>query len=202
MAGNKRGILITALLLVVLLGAGPFVYRSLASRIAPAEPAATAETTEAAEDTATADDAAEQRFLLADYDATVYTEDGDAVTLTQLADGRPLVINFWATWCPYCVEELPDFQQIVADYGDDVSFAFVDATDGGRETVEVASEYLVENGFTDLPAYYDTNLDAQIMYGVRSLPTTVVVSADGEIIGISAGRIDPAMLRGVLEQLV
>ena len=207
MEGNKRGILVTALLLAVLIGAGPFVYRALASRVPPAEPAATAETADTTEETPAGDaDATEGANaaapLLVDYDPTVYTADGEAVTFTQLADGRPLVVNFWATWCPYCVDELPDFQAIVADYGDEVSFAFVDAVDGSRETVEVGTAFLAENGFQDLPAYYDTDLDAQIMYGVRSLPTTVVVNGDGEIVAVSSGRIDAALLRGALDQLV
>ena len=200
MEGNKRTILVTALLLVALLGLGPWAYRALASRVAPDEPTATAETTDTATETS-AEDIAESAPLLADHDATVYLENGDAVTLTQLADGKPLVINFWATWCPYCVDELPDFQRIVADYGDEVNFAFIDYTDGRTETVAIASTYLYENGFDDLPAYYDVDFAASAEYGVSSLPTTVVVNAEGEIVGIAVGAIDPAQLRAVLDEL-
>ena len=60
----------------------------------------------------------------------------------------------------------------------------------------------VDNGFDDLPDYYDTSLEASTTFGVFSYPTTVVVSADGEILTISAGRIDPILMRGSLEQLV
>ena len=139
---------------------------------------------------------------LAEYDATVYTESGDPVKLSEIANGRPLVINFWATWCPYCVRELPDFQSIVADYGDRVSFAFVDCADGQRETVEGAKAWLAENGYADLPVYYDTDFAASSAFAARSLPTTAVVSAEGKILGSSAGAIDPAGLRSVLDTLV
>ena len=193
MESNKRGTLVAAALLVAVLVCGGLGYRMLAARVEP-EPAPI----EQAEVTEDADEAP----LLADHDATVYTVDGEAVTLTQIADGRPLVINFWATWCPYCVEELPDFQEIVADYSGRVSFAFVDVTDGSRETVELAAAFLEENGFSDLPAYYDTDLAASIEYGASSLPTTVVVNGDGEIVTISAGMIDPILLRGALDQMV
>ena len=193
MESNKRGTLVAAALLVAVLVCGGLGYRMLAARVEP-EPAPI-EQTEATED-------ADEAPLLADHDATVYTIDGEAVTLTQIADGRPLVINFWATWCPYCVEELPDFQEIVADYSGRVSFAFVDVTDGSRETVELAAAFLEENGFSDLPAYYDTDLAASIEYGASSLPTTVVVNGDGEITAISAGMIDPILLRGALDQMV
>jgi len=190
---NKRGTLVAAALLVAVLVCGGLGYRMLAARVEP-EPAPI----EQAEAT---DDAGEAP-LLADHDATVYTVDGEAVTLTRIADGRPLVINFWATWCPYCVEELPDFQEIVADYSGRVSFCFLDVTDGSRETVELAAAFLEENGYSDLPAYYDTDLAASIEYGASSLPTTVVVNGDGEIIAISAGMIDPVLLRGALDQMV
>ena len=218
MGQGKRGVLIAALLLVLVLGLGRAGYDLLARRISAAgsDPAATADAepedaadgaAEAATDAdAAADDAdaaqQDEYPLLADHDPTVYTESGDPASFTQLANGRPLVINFWATWCPYCVEELPDFQQIVADYGDQVSFAFVDAIDGQRETVDVAAAYLENNGFSDLPAYYDSDFAAQIEYGIRSLPTTVVVDGSGQIVAISAGRIDPALLRDLLDQLV
>lgn len=138
---------------------------------------------------------------IADFDATVYDEYGDARTITALADGKPLVMNFWATWCPYCVEEMTDYQEIYDEYGDRVSFAFIDIADGTRDTVDGASSWLYENGFS-LPAYYDTNLEAMYAYGATALPTTVIAAADGEILRIAPGRIDADELRETLDSLV
>lgn len=138
---------------------------------------------------------------LAQFDATVYDNDGAPVTLTALADGKPLVINFWATWCPYCLDEMGDFQAIYDDYSDRVSFAFVDATDGRRETLEMAQAWMPDNGYS-LPVYYDLKLDAVEAFGLQGYPTTVVVSADGEILTISAGRINPDLMRKALDTLV
>ena len=70
------------------------------------------------------------------------------------------------------------------------------------ETVELAAAFLEDNGFSDLPAYYDTDLAASIEYGASSLPTTAVVNGEGEIVAISAGMIDPILLRGALDQMV
>ncbi|MDI9590721.1 MAG: TlpA disulfide reductase family protein [Acidobacteriota bacterium] len=140
--------------------------------------------------------------LLDGYDATVLTASGDPVLLSEIADGRPLVINFWATWCPYCVDELPDFQDIYATYGDRVSFAFVDVADGRRETVDAAVSWVAEQGFDDLPVFFDTSLEASGRFGARSLPTTVIVAADGTIQTVTTGRIDPALVRGALEAMV
>lgn len=122
--------------------------------------------------------------------------------LSVIADGRPLVINFWATWCPYCVDEMPDLQELYAEYADRVSFAFVDAADGKRERVEDAAAWLEEQGLADLPAYYDTSFEAQTSLGIYSYPTTVIVAADGEILTISPGRIDKESMRGALEYVV
>ena len=138
---------------------------------------------------------------LADYDATVYTSEGEAITLSQIANGKPLVINFWATWCPYCVQEFPDYKTLLSEYGDSVSFAFVDAPGSKGETVQKAQEWLAQNGYEDFPAYYDNDLEASINFGARSLPTTVVVAADGEIQGASAGAIDLQRMRTALYAL-
>ena len=57
-----------------------------------------------------------------------------------------MVLNFWATWCYYCKEEMPDFDEASKLYPD-VQFLMVNATDGVRETVDAAKKYVEENGF-------------------------------------------------------
>ena len=192
---RKWSALITFGLLAVVLAVG-FVGRDLLERRQAAELAAQ-EASEPAES-----DSADDAIMLADHDTTVYTDLGEPVSFADIANGRPMVINFWATWCPYCVDELPDFQKIVSDYGDQVSFAFVDAADGQRERAEDARQWLVDQGFDDLLDYYDRDMTAVVSFGVYAYPTTVIVSADGEILTISAGRIDAALLRAELNKLV
>ena len=138
---------------------------------------------------------------LALFDATICDDDNAPVTLTALVDGKPLVINFWATWCPYCLQEMDDFQAIYDDYKDKVNFAFVDVADGQRETVDMARAWMADNGH-NLPVYYDTNLEAVSSFGLQGYPTTVVVSAQGEVLAISAGVIDPDRMREALDSLV
>ena len=194
MSNRRFGPFVVLAVLVAVLGVAYVGHDLLAKRQTSTVSVETSQTEGAA--------GANETFMLADYDATVYTDLDEPLKLTSIADGKPLVINFWATWCPYCVDELPDFQQIVSDYGDRVNFAFVDVADGQRERAEDAQAWLADNGFDDLPDYYDTSLEASTTFGVYSYPTTVVVSADGEILTVSPGRIDPVLLRGSLEKLV
>lgn len=197
MDAKKRGALIAAALLILVMAAGFVGYGMLANKESAQSDAPQTKTT-----TGEASPEEETSYpLLKDYDATVYTSAQEQVKLTQIANGKPLVINFWATWCPYCIEEMPDYQRLYNEYADRVSFAFIDQTDGNRETVAMAQAWLQENGYAELPAYYDTELDASSTFGARSLPTTIVVSADGQIVSATAGMIDAAAMRSLLDTL-
>lgn len=68
-------------------------------------------------------------------DFPVLDADGNTVRLSDMF-GKPVVINFWATWCPPCKRELPDFDRLCREYGDRVVFMMVNLTDGRRDTVD------------------------------------------------------------------
>lgn len=198
--GNGRGVIIAAVALVlVLVGAGAaYVVLSGQRSSASSSSVSSSVSASAVASSSSANKGAPQ---LADYDATVYTADGEAKKLSEIANGKPLVINFWATWCPYCVQEFPDYKTLLSEYGDSVSFAFVDAPGSKGETVQKAQDWLAQNGFEEFPAYYDNELEASSNFGARSLPTTVVVAANGEIQGASAGAIDLQRMRNALYTL-
>ena len=120
----------------------------------------------------------------------VEDEDGNKVSVLDAAGGKPLIINFWATWCPYCVDEMQDYQQLYERYGGVISFVMIDAADRSNE-VKAAKEYVAENGFT-FPVYYDTSYAAQRLFGIRAYPTTFIIGADGELVAQIPGRIDTA----------
>ena len=126
-------------------------------------------------------------------DFTVYDVEGNPVSLSDFF-GRPIVLNFWASWCGPCKMELPDFQTVYDEVGGDVQFLMINLTDGSRETVETASAYLKEQGYT-LPAYYDTQLSAAMAYGVSAIPCTYFIDAQGCAIARSSGAIDAQTLQ-------
>jgi thiol-disulfide isomerase/thioredoxin len=137
----------------------------------------------------------EQKVIQAP-DFTVYDLEGNEIHRSDFL-GQPLVINFWATWCPYCIEELPDFEEVYQEMKEDVAFLMVDVADGQRETVEIASQYVEEQGFT-FPVVYDTKLDALKQFGIRSFPTTVFVDKEGAIVFAKEGKLSKdALEKGI-----
>lgn len=112
-------------------------------------------------------------------DFTVTTASGETVKLSDFR-GKPVIVNFWASWCGPCKREMPDFQQAYENYGEDIDFLMVNMTDNNRETVEVAREFIEGEGYT-FPVYYDTSMEAAMVYGVTSIPQTYFITADGKI---------------------
>ena len=109
---------------------------------------------------------------------TVYDKDGNAVESGTLT-GTPTVINFWATWCPPCRAELPDFQAAFEARGD-VRFVMVDLTDGETETEAAVNAFLEENGYT-FPVYFDKSGSAAVAMEINAIPMTVFLTADGRV---------------------
>lgn len=124
---------------------------------------------------------------------TVYTADGDAVQLTDFY-GKPIILNFWASWCPPCKSEMPDFDAMYAEYGEDIHFVMINLTDGDRETVESGSAYVEAQGYS-FPVYYDTSLNAANSYQVYSVPMTYFLDAEGYAIARASGAIDADTLK-------
>lgn len=123
---------------------------------------------------------------------TVETFEGEEVSLHDFF-GKPIVLNFWASWCGPCKMELPDFQEAYEKYDGEILFLMVNMTDGVQETKKSASEYMADAGYT-LPVYYDTKQDAAYTYGVYSLPTTFFINEKGEAVAYAQGMIDAQTL--------
>lgn len=131
---------------------------------------------------------------------TIYDPQGQPVQSADFS-GKPTVINFWATWCAYCKEELPDFQTAYETYGDRINFVMIDAVDGQRETVALGEAYIAENGYT-FPVYFDTDMDAVLSCGVTGFPSTLFVSAQGEILFAWPGYLEGEQLDRLLASML
>ncbi len=126
-------------------------------------------------------------------DFTVYDADGKPVKLSDMK-GKPVVLNFWASWCPPCKSEMPDFDEICKEFEGRVEFMMVNLTDGVQETVESARNFIhmMEYSF---PVYYDTDMDASNTYGIQSIPTTFFIDAEGNLIAYASGAMSGDTLK-------
>ncbi len=129
---------------------------------------------------------------------TVLNENGDSVQLSDYI-GKPVVINFWATWCPPCKAELPAFNKACAEYKD-VVFLMVNLTDGTRDTKAVVDAFIAEAGYT-FPVYYDTEYSAAYAYNVSSIPATYFINAEGRVVSSHVGMMDYATLVKGIERI-
>lgn len=131
-------------------------------------------------------------------DFTVIDEDGNEVKLSDYK-GKPVVVNFWASWCPPCKREMPDFNDAYKKY-EDVQFLMVNMTDGSRETVEIAKEFITTEGY-DFPVFFDTEYSAAIAYNISSLPSTYFIDQDGNLIAHTIGMISVSSLERGIEMI-
>ena len=133
-------------------------------------------------------------------DFTVYDREGNPVNISDMG-GKPVVLNFWATWCGPCKSELPAFQQAYETYGEDINFMIIDLVSGREETKAGAMEYLDAQGYT-FPAYFDEDQQASMVYNLSAIPATVVINAKGEVVDSHVGAMDYDALEALLQQVL
>ena len=180
MKNNLKWVISIVVLVAVVAGAG-VLYNKFSKDYAIDMPVQTSSQNEGeAQNTQNSSDYSAPDFTVLDYD-------GNEVKLSDYR-GKPVVINFWATWCYYCKEEMPDFNEAFKKYPD-VVFLMVNATDGYQETIASAKEYFENEGF-DFDIYFDTKGEAVNAYYVTGFPSTYFIDKNGDIVTYANGMID------------
>lgn len=182
-------IIILAVVFIVLIVGGVFAYNSLSKNYTETEPASLSDSNETSKQSEVTE---QQKNTAADF--TVVDYNGKQTKLSDKT-GKPVVVNFWASWCGPCKSEFPAFEKAYQQYGNDVEFMMVNLTDGYQETISTAKSYIDEQGYT-FPVYYDTTMSASNAYGIYSIPKTLFIDKDGNIVQNRTG----AMSEEVLEQ--
>lgn len=132
-------------------------------------------------------------------DFTVIDYDGNKVKLSDYK-GKPVVLNFWATWCYYCKVEMPDFNEAYKNYPD-VQFLMVNATGTNGETVESAKAYVEQEKY-EFPVLFDTMYEANQAYRLSSFPMTVFIDAEGSIVSSRVGMLTKEALEEEIAKLL
>ena len=108
--------------------------------------------------------------------------DGTRVSLSELA-GKVVLVNFWATWCGPCKEEMPSLARLQQQLDPKKFVLLTVTTDLQRQGI---AQFLSQVGVT-LPVLFDEDQEVSRSFMVRGLPTTVVVGRDGTLLGRAVG---------------
>lgn len=139
----------------------------------------------------------EKREKLLDYDWNLYDLKNDFNKNFSESEGRVVLLNFWATWCPPCIAEMPSFQKLYNDYGSKVDFYFVTS-----EKPDRVYRFVDKHSYT-FPVYLQ-QFEAPRKLRSSALPTTYVLSKEGEMVINETGVADwnGKKIRKLLDRLL
>ena len=148
-----------------------------------------------------------QQERMAAFDFTLTDQNGDTHTLSDYK-GKVVFLNFWATWCPPCLQEMPHIQELYEEYGEntgDVIFLGVSSPKSDKnpyvqeKTSDEVKTFLAEHEYT-FPVVFDIDGAVFEDYLIRSLPTTFMIDTDGNIYGYVPGGLTKEMMVNIIHQ--
>ncbi|TLS53055.1 redoxin domain-containing protein [Paenibacillus antri] len=124
---------------------------------------------------------------------------GGGMVGTETYKGRPMVVNFWGTFCPPCVEETPALQRMYEKY-EDQGVVILGVNLGEKPAVRI--EQFVDRFGVTYPVLLDPDLDVRDRYGVRSYPTTFFVDASGVVREVKVGGMTEGYIEAGIRRLL
>lgn len=149
-------------------------------------------------------DGADETALPA-VDFTLTDQHGEVHTLSEYR-GKTVFLNFWATWCGPCRNEMPEIQKLYEEYSgqDDADVVVLGIASPKHErgtSAEGIGQFLEENGYT-YPVVMDESGEIFAKYGISSYPTTFMIDRDGNIYGYIRGQLSGEMMRDIIRQTI
>lgn len=123
-----------------------------------------------------------KRVTVSDFNWNLVDGSGKIVNFQEM-EGEIVLVNFWATWCPPCIAEMPSLNELYADYKDKIRFVFV-----ASDEVKNVNSYFEKNNF-NLPVYYTSEKAPTELYA-NSIPATFLIDDRGKIIMKEIGSSD------------
>jgi cytochrome c biogenesis protein CcmG, thiol:disulfide interchange protein DsbE len=120
----------------------------------------------------------------------------DFLSLADLA-GKPVLLSFWTTWCPYCRAQTPILVEAYGRYKDQVEFVGINV----RESQDAVQSYANQN-LMPYPVLLDTNGQTADTYSVNGFPTTYFLDASGRVIARQIGQLKPEQVEQYMAQLL
>ncbi|NBJ69907.1 MULTISPECIES: TlpA disulfide reductase family protein [Clostridia] len=131
-------------------------------------------------------------------DFELNTLSGEKLQLSKLR-GKKVILNFWATWCPPCREEMPEMQRFYDDFNDEVEMVAVNLTELENKKENVA-EYIEKYQYT-YPIPLDTKAKVRSAYKIIAVPTTYFINQQGKITKIHPGPMDYDLMKEAIESM-
>src|SRR3989344_6562339 len=120
-------------------------------------------------------------------DFEVQLSDGGTFKLSDYRGEKPVLIEFWATWCPYCKRDFNTVKNVYPDYKDDVVFLAIDLD--GSENAEAINEYVDKYDLDDIK-FALTKASVLTDYSTRTTTTKYAISRNGTILWKGSGAVD------------
>lgn len=138
--------------------------------------------------------AEEKRERLLDYDFVVFQPSGEQENFSK-SKGRVVLVNFWATWCPPCVAELPSLEALYKDYAGKIDFYFIT-----NEEPELVNRFLEKKNF-NIPFYIGTTKMPELLNS-NALPTTYLIDKEGYVVMKETGAANwhSSEVKGIIEK--
>ncbi len=126
--------------------------------------------------------------------------EGKLVKLSDLRNKKAVVVNFWASWCPFCLEEMPDFEEVAQKYKNDIVILGINRGEKREIAIDYAKNQLAVE--VTYPILLDSNEDVSNVYILRGMPVTYFIDKDGVITNRYFGKITLEIMEQDIEKII